>query len=71
MIDSDVYLSFKELILQGRFQNKHGQLEDTLRVLERAGWLTGEQRKHLQVIALYGAPRDAALLARGSVSQHL
>jgi hypothetical protein len=64
MTDPDVYLSFKELILQGWFQNKHVELEDTLRVLERAGWLTGEQRGHLQLMALDGAPRAVPVLSR-------
>jgi hypothetical protein len=64
MTDLDIYLSFRELILQGKFQNKHGELEDTLRVLERAGWLTRGQRQYLQLLARNTASHDLPVLSR-------
>jgi hypothetical protein len=64
MIDPEFYFSFRELILQGWFQKKHSELENTLRILERAGWLTGEQRRLLQLLALDGASPAVPVLAR-------
>jgi hypothetical protein len=63
MIDPALYLSFKELILKGKFKRKQGELEDMLQALESAGRLTARQREFLLLLARDG--RTSGITEKG------
>jgi hypothetical protein len=66
MQDPDPFTSYKELIIKGWFENKLGELESILQVLEAEARITPDQRERLLRFARDRRMEDTTPLGRNN-----